>query len=270
MREQLFESNRYTVAFAEQRVVGEEWNRVVWDKNHPIQYHRLYFLTSGRAKIHLYDKTVELLPGNVYFIPAFSVLQSEIAGEMNKYYIHFLATSPIFDLYGYLTERRFVAADEMTEMLFRCVTENYAIGSVESELRVQGAMNLLLSSFFSGMDTDRHVLSKFDPVLRYVDENFRRNVTLSELATQMNLSTVYFSNLFKRVFHISPKQYVLQKRIKEAQRLLLESELSIKEIAYEVGFENENYFSELFAQKVGVSALKFRRRDFPTSRESIL
>ena len=86
----------------------------------------------------------------------------------------------------------------------------------------------------------------------------------------MNISSMYFSNYFKMTFNISPKQYIINKRLMESQRLLLENQLSIKEIAYAVGFENENYFSEFFSSKVGISALKFRKRELPTTRESIL
>ena len=134
-------------------------------------------------------------------------------------------------------------------------------------MKVQGAMELLLSGFFSGPEVDRHTLLKFDTVLRYIDENYRREIRLSKLAELMNISTMYFSNLFKQVFHISPKQYILQKRLNEGQRLLLESELSIKEISYAVGFENENYFSEFFTSKLGVSPRKFRNRRIPSTLE---
>lgn len=93
MSEQLFDANRYSVGYAAKEIIGEEWNSVVWDRNHhQIQYHRLYLLSDGSATLHLYDKTVELLPHNIYFIPAFSIVQSEIKGEMNKYYIHFWQT----------------------------------------------------------------------------------------------------------------------------------------------------------------------------------
>jgi transcriptional regulator GlxA family with amidase domain len=51
---------------------------------------------------------------------------------------------------------------------------------------------------------------------------------------------------------------------------LLQSTLSVKEIAYAVGFENENYFSEFFTAKMGISALKFRNRELPDHRESVL
>ncbi len=271
MSELLFDSNRYSVAFAEQRIIGEEWNDVVWDRNHhQIQYHRLYFLTSGTATLHLYDKTVELETGKIYFIPAFSIVQSEIEGEMNKFYIHFLADSPIFGLYRYISDKYSVDADEVTEYLFRLVVDNYTKNTHEAYLKVQGAMSLLLSPFFSQVSADRHSLLKFEGVLRHIDQNYKRNIPLSELAGIMNISTMYFSNYFKQVFHISPKQYILNKRLSESQRLLLESEMSVKEIAYAVGFENESYFSEFFSKKVGIPALKFRNRDLPRTRESIL
>ena len=271
MSEYIFDSNKYSVVFAQQELIGEEWNDVVWDKNHhQICYHRLYFLTSGTAKLHLYDKTVELLPGNVYFIPAFSVVQSEIHGEMNKYYIHFLADSPIFGLYRYISDRCSIPADELTEGLFRRVIDNYTSNTQEAHLKVQGAMNLLLASFFTDVSADRHSLIKFEAVLKHIDENYKRNIPLSELAAIMNISTMYFSNYFKQVFHISPKQYILNKRLSESQRLLLESEMSVKEIAYAVGFENESYFSEFFSKKTGISALRFRNRDLPRTRDSIL
>ena len=86
----------------------------------------------------------------------------------------------------------------------------------------------------------------------------------------MNISTMYFSNSSKQVFHISPKQYILHKRLTESQRLLLETDMSIKEIAYAVGFENESYFSEFFSAKIGISARKFRNRELPTTRDSVL
>ena len=107
-------------------------------------------------------------------------------------------------------------------------------------------------------------------MLDYIDENYKREISVDELASIMNISKVYFGNYFKSTFHISPKHYILNKRLIESQRLLLESRMSVKEIAYAVGFENENYFSEFFSAKVGISALKFRNRELPTTRKSIL
>lgn len=271
MNEHNFFDNKYSVVFAERRLIGEEWNDIVWDKNHrQVQYHRLYLLTSGNARIHLYDKTVELIPGKVYFIPAFSVMQSEIEGEMDKYYIHFQVDSPIFDFYRYMSDKYSVDADAITEELFKIIVENYLKNTQEAYLKVQGAMDLLLASFFSDVKQERQDIRKFAPVLSYIDAHYKENIRLDELSALMNISTMYFSNYFKQVFNVSPKQYVLNKRLSEAQLLLLESDMSVKEVAYAVGFENESYFSELFSKKVGISALRFRSRDIPKTRESIL
>ena len=90
----LFKNATYSVAFAERRDVGNEWNLVKWNSDHlQIQYHRLYYLTEGAATLRLYDRDLLLVPGQVYFIPAFSVRESNIEGKMNKYYIHFQSDS---------------------------------------------------------------------------------------------------------------------------------------------------------------------------------
>jgi len=271
MKNDLFEKRSYSVAFAERREIGDEWNLVKWDKYHrEIGYHRLYLLTEGEATIRLYDTELKLLPGNIYFIPAFSVHESFIAGQMNKYYIHFQSDSPIFSLYRYFSGKYFVKANEMSEYLFKTVVENYASDSPGAHLKVEGALDLILSDFIGDISAERQSLSRFVDVLEYIDENYKKQITLDELAAIMNISSMYFSNYFKSTFHISPKQYILNKRLTESQRLLLESRMSVKEIAYAVGFDNENYFSEFFSAKVGISALKFRKRELETTRKSIL
>ena len=271
MKDILLGRSSYSVAFAEMRRIGDEWNHVKWDKNHhQIGYHRLYLLKDGEASIKLYDRTLKLSSGNIYFIPAFSVLESAIEGQMNKYYIHFQSESPIFSLYRYFSDKYSVPAGDGSEMLFKTVIENYADASVGAHFKVRGALVLLLSDFISDINAHRPELARFEDVLSYIEENYRKNISVSELAKIMNISPMYFSNYFKSTFHISPKQYVLNKRLTESQRLLLESKMTVKEIAYSVGFENENYFSEFFSAKVGISALKFRNRELPTTRSSIL
>jgi transcriptional regulator GlxA family with amidase domain len=137
-------------------------------------------------------------------------------------------------------------------------------------MKVSGAISLILADFMGELDASAADLQRFGRVLDYINENYKKQIPLTDLANIMSVSTMYFSNLFKSTFNISPKQYILGKRLAEGQRLLLESEMSVKEIAYEVGFENENYFSEYFSAKVGAPPLKFRNRKIKTERESIL
>ncbi len=264
---QLYEQRTYTVSFARRADVGEEWNLIEWNRKHrEIDCHRLYYRTdSGESKavLHLIDGDVELIPGRVYFIPAFSVLQSEIQGKMNKFYIHFRSGSFAFSLYRYLSGHYSVPATDISERLFQTVLDNYTKNTEAANLKVQGAMNLLLSDFFAEPYVNRQGLVKFEPALKYIDKNYRQHILISDLAALMNISPIYFSNSFKAAFHVSPGQYILNKRLTESQQLLLETDMSIKEIAYAVGFDNENYFSEIFKSKIGVSARQFRKRALP-------
>ncbi len=269
-----FSKSAYMVSFAERRDIDEEWNLIEWNRKHrEVDCHRLYYRTDsdgGKAVLHLTNADVELVCGRVYFIPAFSVLQSEIDGKMNKYYIHFRSTSYVFGLYRYFSERYSVPSSPVSEELFKTVIDSYTKNTPDAYMRIQGAMNLLLADFFSDYHFNQHSLVRFEPVLSYIDKNYKRNIYLSELASIMNISTMYFSNSFKQAFRISPRQYILNKRLTESQQLLLETDMSVKEIAYAVGFENENYFSELFSAKIGISPMKFRKRAHLRKRESIL
>lgn len=242
--------------------VGEAWNRNIWDpRNNPTGYHALYYRTDSsdcKATLHMLDGTLELLPGRVYFIPAYSVLFSQIQGEMEKYYVHFQSDFIDFGLYRHLFDRCFVPADAMTRSLFDTIVENYRKKTPAAERKVSGAMEILLADLLENLAVQPRDVDKFKTVLEYIEAHYREKITIKALAEMMNISPVYFSNAFKAAFHVSPKQYILGKRLFESQLLLTRTDLSVREIADRVGFENENYFSEFFSQKVGISALKFR------------
>ena len=252
----------YMVEAAQFCTVGKEWNHNSWNPRlNPSGNHGLYYRIDHspcRAVLHMLDGSVELLPDRIYFIPAYSVLNSEIDGEMEKYYIHFQADFIDFGLYRHLFDRCSVPADAMTRYLFDTVMENYKIETPAAQRKVCGAMELLLADLLENLAVQPRDVDKFRPVLEWIQEHYREKITVSQLAQMMNLSTVYFSNAFKAAFHISPKQYLQGKRLYESQRLLTRTDLSIREIAERVGFDNENYFSEFFSEKAGISALKFR------------
>lgn len=75
----------------------------------------------------------------------------------------------------------------------------------------------------------------------------------------MCLNETYFSNVFTKQFGISPKQYILQKRIGSAARMLVETDKTVKEIAFEFGYDNEMYFNRIFHKITGSAPGKYRK-----------
>ena len=123
----------FLISYANVRDIDEEWNLIKWNKEHKeIDCHRLYFRSDNgdaKATLTLIDGKVELLPNKIYFIPAYSVLQSEIKGTMHKYYIHFRTDSPLLNLYRFFSNKFSVDAPAFTEMLFSTIVENYTKNS---------------------------------------------------------------------------------------------------------------------------------------------
>lgn len=254
--------NAYYIKNAEFCRVGKEWNHNIWNPTGGEKgCNALYYRTdhsSGRAVLYMLNGTLELLPGRIYFIPAESVLYSEIDGEMEKYYIHFYCHFIDYGLYRHQYTQCSVPGDAMTEYLFQLICRYYKENTPQANQKVQGAMHILMADLLNNLAVSQNNVEKFKAVLTYVEEHYRENLRVDTLAKIMNLNPVYFSNSFKDSFHVSPKQYILGKKFFKSQQLLANTDLSIKEIADYIGFENENYFYEFFSAKAGISALRYR------------
>jgi AraC family transcriptional activator of pobA len=91
-----------------------------------------------------------------------------------------------------------------------------------------------------------------------VENNFKEKHNLAEYAELMHKSSKTISNIFSKIGSKSPSQYIQERKMLEARRLLQSSDMQIKEIAYEVGYEDIQTFSRFFKNKEGISPSKFK------------
>jgi len=96
--------------------------------------------------------------------------------------------------------------------------------------------------------------------LDMIQERIHDPPTLAELAKSSGLSRTYLSCVFKEVTGTRLKDYVGQIRLKKAKDLLGDINLKIKQIAYEVGFSDPNYFCRIFKKKTGLTPTNYRAR----------
>lgn len=101
--------------------------------------------------------------------------------------------------------------------------------------------------------------SAVQQALEYVKKNLKRNITRTEVAEHVYLNEEYFSRLFKKETGVGFKEYVQSEKMKEAQKLLANSKLSVEIIASKVGYTNFSYFSAAFRKIVGVSPQEYRK-----------
>lgn len=95
-------------------------------------------------------------------------------------------------------------------------------------------------------------------VLRYIEENYR-NASLSELAAAQNVSISSISKRIHRVADRTFKELLQEKRLKQAVHLLQDTQMSVTDIIYRVGYDNTSYFHRIFLKEYGVSPWKYRQ-----------
>jgi len=111
------------------------------------------------------------------------------------------------------------------------------------------------SDFFTSHTINQ---KRIQPVLDYIRNNYKSNLSLAEVSNILHMSTSRFRHYFKEITNFNFKEYIFYLRIAEAERMLLETEMSISDIAFSVGFSNQNQFYTLFNKYVQTSPAKYR------------
>ena len=136
----------------------------------------------------------------------------------------------------------------------------------QSPARFAAAMRALYDAIYliqkeralSYMPNNRHGL--IAPAIEVLYRDFaNRDLTVSSLASLCGISEVYFRKIFSRQFGVSPKDYIIQKRIDYAKQLLSTGEFDVSEVAILCGYCEPCHFSREFKRRAGVSPVEYRR-----------
>ncbi len=94
----------------------------------------------------------------------------------------------------------------------------------------------------------------------YINEHFSEPIELSDIAERAHISVREAIRCFNNVLSMTPKQYLLDRRVTAARYLLEHSTLTITEVAMDCGFNSSSYFSKIFTRHTGVSPHEYRKR----------
>lgn len=104
-------------------------------------------------------------------------------------------------------------------------------------------------------------------ITEYLDQHYTEPLSLKQIAAQMHISSSYLSHLFKRETGLSPMQYIIHRRIGEAQSLLMETSLPIHVIEEHLGFGSSCHLTAMFKKYVGIAPREYRKHFSVDPRE---
>ncbi len=267
-----------------------DWN---WKDVHS-PFARLYYVTEGNAQVIFYsslnrskEEIVNLRPGHLYFIPPFSMHRYVCEGHFAHYYIHILDNSAN-DLH-YLTDNDFpreMKAESVDLALFKTLCDNnQPLKLPESNPNAYDQHHLLMRNislnqkrpFFNKVESRgilyilmsrfiRHATpksrNKDERILQsiaYIRKNISAPLRVSELADIASMSKDHFIRMFNQETGETPVEFITRQRMEHAERLLVTSDMSIKNIAQTLGFDDASYFNRIFKKYIGVTPNQYRR-----------
>jgi AraC-like DNA-binding protein len=129
--------------------------------------------------------------------------------------------------------------------------------SILHDLSISRNMHTLSDATFSNAELSYNS-RRIERSIEYMNQNFQKSITLSEVAKLANMTEVSFSRFFRSRTGITFMDSLLEMRLGHASRLLIDTTQSVAEVAYNCGFNNISNFNRLFKKKKGCTPKEFR------------
>ena len=257
-----------------EHIVIEKGKRGDFSPLQPDHYHNFYeifYLLSGQCHFLLKDTVYELEKGDLVFI-APGELHHSLYNEGENCEIcmiyfkkeHLLINSQDNTL-SFMGSVPALYRESFVGLLSRMISEYAGIDEYsDAFLSVHLQELLLMLKRHSVLDEKEPALlhSRDADILlatKYIYKNFKQHLSLEEVSNVASLSPTYFSKKFKQTTGMGFKEYLNYVRLKHAQAALLTTDSTITEIALEYGFNDSNYFKDLFKKVYGKSPREFRK-----------
>ncbi len=235
-------------------------------------FYELLFFYKGSGSIFTDGKEHHVNPGNlVIYHPG--VVHREQASADNPFHFAFLAfevTQALEDCFRFLPSKENGPVINSGEYRYQ-LEDTFSQLLNEAQSHIDG-YEVMCESFLSSIIIQISRIdaaNKANPidsneslkVKNFIDNNFTKDLTLDALSEIVYVSKHHLAHMFKNEIGVPPITYLINKRMDEAKRLLTETDMGISEISSIIGYDNQNYFSQLFKKIVGESPLHFRQHN---------
>ncbi len=238
-----------------------------------LQHHEMIFVCEGNGHIVIGENRYPIKNGMLFYIPPGVQLIIEPRDHNPEHYmtVHFSGSRMVLDPDGKWNYRENIKilrqpfAQKITnytplEELFEKLLDTWDNKGPSYEFVAATLLRQLLiwvSQNNINQSNNQALSLKIDRIIEYMRNNINRKVTLEELSGIARLSTFYLSRSFKEATGYPIITYFNKMKIEKAKELLIEDNKKVKEVAYELGYTNEFYFSRIFKRIEGLSPKEF-------------
>lgn len=181
------------------------------------------------------------------------------AGSMSKYYL-WLTGTILENLLHSLNLRRIESFHldhpEIFESMMKKMVGLLAKNPPDVDYLASAlAFQILL---FLGRSIRQQIPLILKDTMAYIQSNLQNRLDIKDICTHLNINEIYLRRLFLKYIKVSPMKYILEQKLIWSANLLTTTSLSIKEVAYEIGYLDPFYFSNQFKKYFGKSPKQYR------------
>ena len=232
-------------------------------------WHQILFSAGGNGFLKYDNTTLPISQGDYFFLPA--GYPHEYYSENETWDVKWItfdgyACSHILSLFE-MTKPIIIKPQESTA-LQNILHKMYSAQKTDKEYGDYVCSGFVYDSIIEFHHFMDNKLSKIRkersnlllPVLNYIDENFNTDFPSTHRAELAGITPQHLCRVFKESMNMRPIEYLTQRRLIEAKRLLERNELSIAEAAVHSGFPDVGYFSTVFKKHEGITPMEYRKR----------
>jgi AraC-like DNA-binding protein len=250
--------------------------------NHFHDYFEMYYLFEGERNYFIKDKIYRVSKGDLVFINEYDLhkttatggppgheraviyFRKEFFGE-HQALLHSPA-SPFKNGFPVVTLQ--AQEQQYVESLLEKITTEFTLRRTNFEVCLQ-ALALELFIFVlrccekttnRPIESEKVLHSRVSDIVRFINENYGSRLTLAALSSQFYISPYYLSRIFKSATGFSFVEYITTIRIREAQKLLRETDRKISHISETVGFEDFAHFGRIFKKITQSTPMQYRKQ----------
>ncbi len=218
-----------------------------------INFYELTFVFKGEMIYFVNGTEYRLQAGDGIFLEPNSVRQRPIMEDAATYVSFTFTTDKIINLPVKISN----ALNNECKLLISCADEVRQKQYADSEKQVESLVECILANVQANLEyTKEHPLVL--QIKRFINENLSKKITLQQIGEQTYFSPLYCETVFKHKTGTSIIQYVIKRRVEEAQKLLFDGQMSLRLIAEKVGFEDYNYFARVFKKTTGSTPREYK------------
>ena len=223
-------------------------------------FNRLYWIRAGEGTVHAGNQVTHLLPGHAYLIPAGLTCDYRCPERIEKFYVHgnvrLYGHEDLFAGCGRCLEMTW--PPDRTEEMMRLAHGSDPAGLFRLKACMLETVAAFLEMAGDQIGQQEGARQRYGALLRAITEN-PSGVSAKTLADRFHLPLPALEHAFRRDMGVTLRQYIRASLVEQVKIRLQTSDVPIKAIAAEAGFEDEFYFSRLFRKQVGVSPAAYRQ-----------